>query len=93
MSSALLLAFAGDVIVLCLIPGPNLALIVANRFAPGARYGLATVAGAASALALQLVAIRGRFRACLIVKARLRNKVTGARLCAAGAGLALARGA
>ena len=93
MSAALLFAFAGAVIVLCLIPGPNLALIVANRFAHGARFGLATVAGAASALALQLVAIAERFRDLLVVKARLRNKVTGARLCAAGAGLALARGA
>jgi threonine/homoserine/homoserine lactone efflux protein len=36
------------------IPGPNVALIVANSVAHGARYGLLTVAGTSSAMVLQL---------------------------------------
>ena len=50
----LLLAFAAAVTVLVMIPGPNVALIVANSVAHGARYGLITVAGASSAMVLQL---------------------------------------
>jgi threonine/homoserine/homoserine lactone efflux protein len=50
----LLLAFIAAVTVLMLIPGPNVALIVANSVAHGAKYGLLTVAGTASAMALQL---------------------------------------
>jgi len=37
-----------------LIPGPNVALIVANSLAHGARYGLMTVAGTSAAMVLQL---------------------------------------
>jgi homoserine/homoserine lactone efflux protein len=40
--------------VLILIPGPNVSLIVANSIAYGTRYGLLTVAGPSSAIALQL---------------------------------------
>jgi homoserine/homoserine lactone efflux protein len=40
--------------VLILIPGPNVSLIVANSIAYGTRYGLLTVAGTSSAIALQL---------------------------------------
>lgn len=49
-----LLAFALAVVALMLIPGPNVALIVANSVAYGRRYGLLTVAGTSTAMALQL---------------------------------------
>ena len=45
----LFLAFVAAVTVLMLIPGPNVALIVANSLAYGVRFGLVTVAGTASA--------------------------------------------
>jgi homoserine/homoserine lactone efflux protein len=47
-------AFIGAVIILMLIPGPNVALIVANSVGHGTRYGLITVAGTASAMIAQL---------------------------------------
>ena len=47
-------AFVAAVTVLMLIPGPNVALIVANSVAHGARYGLLTVLGTSSAMVLQL---------------------------------------
>ncbi|MBA4095800.1 MAG: LysE family translocator [Rhodospirillum sp.] len=47
-------AFVAAVITLMLIPGPNVALIVANSVAHGPRYGLPTVAGTSSAMVLQL---------------------------------------
>jgi homoserine/homoserine lactone efflux protein len=47
-------AFVAAVITLMLIPGPNVALIVANSVAHGPRYGLLTVAGTSSAMVLQL---------------------------------------
>jgi len=47
-------AFALAVVVLLLIPGPNVALIVANSVAHGRRYGLLTVAGTSSAVVVQL---------------------------------------
>ncbi len=47
-------AFVLAVTVLMLIPGPNVALIVANSVAYGPRYGLLTVAGTSSAMVLQL---------------------------------------
>jgi homoserine/homoserine lactone efflux protein len=50
----LLLAFALATTVLMLIPGPNVALIVANSVAWGTRYGLLTVAGTAAAMVVQL---------------------------------------
>src|SRR3546814_14954485 len=40
--------------ILMLIPGPNVALIVANSVAYGTRYGLLTVAGTSSAMVVQL---------------------------------------
>ncbi|WP_413988664.1 LysE family translocator [Labrys okinawensis] len=46
--------FLGAVLVLMLIPGPNIGLIVANSIAHGPRYGLLTVAGTSSAMVLQL---------------------------------------
>jgi threonine/homoserine/homoserine lactone efflux protein len=54
MDPNLFLAFTASVIVLMLIPGPNVALIVANSLAHGAKYGLLTVAGTASAMVPQL---------------------------------------
>jgi threonine/homoserine/homoserine lactone efflux protein len=50
----LYLAFVAATIVLMLIPGPNVALIVANSVAYGTRFGLLTVAGTATAMVLQL---------------------------------------
>lgn len=47
-------AFVAAVTVLMLIPGPNVALIVANSVAHGARYGLLTVLGTSGAMVLQL---------------------------------------
>src|SRR5215467_6114935 len=47
-------AFVLAVTILMLIPGPNVALIVANSVAYGPRYGLLTVAGTSSAMVLQL---------------------------------------
>ena len=54
MSSQLYLAFVASVVVLMLIPGPNVALIVANSVGHGARFGLLTVAGTLSAQVVQL---------------------------------------
>src|ERR1700740_378395 len=48
-------AFIAAVTILILIPGPNVALIVANSVAYGPRYGLLTVAGTSSAMVVQLV--------------------------------------
>lgn len=50
----LYLAFVLASAVLMLIPGPNVALIVANSVAYGTRYGLVTLAGTASAMVPQL---------------------------------------
>jgi len=47
-------AFVLAVAALMLIPGPNVALIVANSVAYGRRYGLLTVAGTSSAMVVQL---------------------------------------
>jgi threonine/homoserine/homoserine lactone efflux protein len=51
----LYLAFVLATTVLMLIPGPNVALIVANSLAYGTRYGLLTMAGTASAMVPQLL--------------------------------------
>ena len=53
----LFLSFAAASALLILMPGPMVALIVANSVAGGARAGLITVAGAASAMAAHLVAV------------------------------------
>ena len=50
----LLPAFALAVTILMLIPGPNVALIVANSLAYGARWGVLTVVATSSAGMLQL---------------------------------------
>ena len=54
MQLELYLGFVIASTVLILIPGPNVSLIVANSIAYGTRYGLLTVAGTSSAIALQL---------------------------------------
>ncbi len=54
MTLSLYLAFVAAVTVLMLIPGPNVALIVANSIHHGARYGLMTVLGTSAAMVLQL---------------------------------------
>lgn len=50
----LYLAFILAVTVLMLIPGPNVALIVANSVSYGPRWGLLTVAGTSTAMIVQL---------------------------------------
>ena len=57
MDLTLLLGFVLATVVLMLIPGPNVALIIANSVGHGTRFGLLTVAGTASAMAVQLVAV------------------------------------
>lgn len=54
MSFELYLAFIGAVAVLMVIPGPNVALMVANSLAHGARYGLLTVAATSTAVVIHL---------------------------------------
>lgn len=50
----LYLGFVAACVLLIVIPGPNVALIVANSVAHGARFGLLTVAGTSSAVVAQL---------------------------------------
>ena len=57
MSLELYIAFVLAATVLILAPGPNLATIVANSLAHGPRFGLLTVAGTSSAMALQLALV------------------------------------
>jgi homoserine/homoserine lactone efflux protein len=47
-------AFVAATALLMVIPGPNVALIVANSVAHGTRFGLLTVAGTASGVVVQL---------------------------------------
>ncbi|HMK68742.1 MAG TPA: LysE family translocator [Stellaceae bacterium] len=54
IDTELYLAFILATTILILIPGPNVALIVANSVAYGTRYGLLTVAGTSSAVAVLL---------------------------------------
>jgi homoserine/homoserine lactone efflux protein len=54
MSAELFLAFVAATTILILIPGPNVALIVAHSVSHGIRYGLLTVAGTSSAMVVQL---------------------------------------
>jgi homoserine/homoserine lactone efflux protein len=53
----LLVAFALATTLLMLIPGPNVALIVANSLAHGVRYGLLTVAGTTCGVIPQLALV------------------------------------
>jgi homoserine/homoserine lactone efflux protein len=53
----LFLAFIAAVTILMLMPGPNVALIIANSMAHGTKYGLLTVAGTSSAMIVQLILV------------------------------------
>lgn len=55
MPFELYLAFVAASVALMLIPGPNVALIVANSVAHGRKYGLVTMAGTTSAGAAHMV--------------------------------------
>lgn len=55
MPTDLLVPFIIATLILGLIPGPNVALTVANALAHGTRYGLLTVAGTSSAMVPQLI--------------------------------------
>ena len=50
----LYLTFVATAVALIAIPGPNVALIVANSVAHGTRFGLLTVAGTTTAVVLHL---------------------------------------
>jgi len=52
-----IIALAATTILLVAIPGPNVAMIVANSIRHGARFGIVTVAGTTAGVALQLVII------------------------------------
>jgi threonine/homoserine/homoserine lactone efflux protein len=54
MSLALFATFVAATVALMLIPGPNVALIVANSLRFGVRGGLLTVMGTSAAMAVQL---------------------------------------
>lgn len=54
MQIELYLAFVAATVVLVLVPGPNVAIIVANSLAHGVRYGLVCVAGVSSAQVILL---------------------------------------
>jgi hypothetical protein len=55
MALELYLGFVAAVTVLMLIPGPNVARIVANSVRYGAHHGLLTIAGTSTAMVVQLV--------------------------------------
>src|SRR3954469_994621 len=54
MPIELYLAFIAATVVLMVIPGPNVALIVANSVAHGTRFGLLTVAATSTAVVIHL---------------------------------------
>jgi len=54
MMTDLYIAFVLASVVLILIPGPNVAVIVAASLGQGSRHGLVTVAGTSAAMVLQL---------------------------------------
>jgi threonine/homoserine/homoserine lactone efflux protein len=54
MPIELYLAFIAATVILMVIPGPNVALIVANSVAHGTRFGLLTVAATSSAVVVHL---------------------------------------
>ena len=55
MSLELYLAFVTAVTALMLLPGPNVALVVANSVAYGTRFGLLTILGTSAAMVPQLM--------------------------------------
>jgi threonine/homoserine/homoserine lactone efflux protein len=60
---------------LVLIPGPNVALIIANAMRYGVKYGLCTVAGTTCGLALQLILVVVGIGAMLELAADILNWV------------------
>jgi threonine/homoserine/homoserine lactone efflux protein len=72
-----LLTFIAAVTVLMLIPGPNVALITAQSVAHGWRCGLLTVAGTASAMALQLLCTWAGLSALLGEDAKFSRSYAG----------------
>jgi homoserine/homoserine lactone efflux protein len=56
MPFSLYIGFVATCLVLMVMPGPNVALIVANSLAHDTRYGLMTVAGTSAAIAVHLMA-------------------------------------
>jgi homoserine/homoserine lactone efflux protein len=54
IDAQLYITFVLAVAGLMLLPGPNVALIVANSVSHGVRYGILTVAGTSSAMVIQL---------------------------------------
>ena len=56
MPLSLYLGFLATCLVLMVMPGPNVALIVANSLAHGTRYGLMTVAGTSTGITTHLIA-------------------------------------
>lgn len=65
MDPASLLLLATATAVLVLIPGPNVALFIANTLAHGPRYGCATVVGTTIGVGIQLVIVVLGFSALL----------------------------
>lgn len=57
MHLGLYAAFVLATVLLALFPGPNMALIVSNSVAYGTRWGLLTLAGTSTALAIQLLLV------------------------------------
>lgn len=57
MNLSAALALAGATFILVAIPGPNVALIIANTIARGFRYGAMTVFGTTIGVALQLAVV------------------------------------
>lgn len=57
MDPASLLLLASATAVLVMIPGPNVALFIANTLAHGPRYGCATVVGTTIGVGVQLVIV------------------------------------
>jgi threonine/homoserine/homoserine lactone efflux protein len=67
MDWQLYFAFVAATAILMLIPGPNVALIVANSLARGTRVGLLTVAGTSCAMVPQLLLVLLGMSAALTV--------------------------
>ncbi len=95
-----ILALIAATAILILIPGPNVALIVANSLKYGYRHGFMTVLGTTLGVGLQLLVVIGdSLWVAIATSARqwfdkigkLRNKIAGGFLVDTGIGFALAR--
>ncbi|MEQ9641125.1 MAG: LysE family transporter [Alphaproteobacteria bacterium] len=67
MSVELYLAFCTAFVLLLVIPGPNVAVVVANSVAYGIRCGLATAAGTSISIVAQLAMVGFGMTAVLVV--------------------------